>query len=79
MIARCSQPEVGLLGWRNEADEKLLRSFVEACQKDPGTRDLHAGDPMDGKWAHFVGSLVFKLCKAYGFNGVNNCNHNDNI
>lgn len=35
-IARCSQPEVGWLGWRNGRDEALLKAFADACSVDNG-------------------------------------------
>lgn len=31
IIARCSQPEVGWLGWRSQEDEELVRCLTEAC------------------------------------------------
>lgn len=31
IIARCSQPEVGWLGWRSQEDEDLLKGLTEAC------------------------------------------------
>lgn len=31
VIARCSQPEVGWLGWRSSEDEELLKAIAEAC------------------------------------------------
>lgn len=34
ILARCSQPELGWLGWRNANDEMMLKSFVDACQLD---------------------------------------------
>ena len=36
VIARCSQPEVGWLGWRNDEDEKLLKAIATACAIDSG-------------------------------------------
>lgn len=36
ILARCSQPEVGWLGWRNSNDEQLLKAFVDACAFDGG-------------------------------------------
>ncbi|GAB0094965.1 myotubularin-related protein 3 [Sergentomyia squamirostris] len=36
IISRCSQPEVGWLGWRNSKDEQLLKAFVDACAFDRG-------------------------------------------
>lgn len=36
VIARCSQPEVGWLGWRNTKDEQLLKALADACAFDRG-------------------------------------------
>ncbi|XP_077299072.1 uncharacterized protein LOC143920201 isoform X4 [Arctopsyche grandis] len=36
VIARCSQPEVGWLGWRSNEDEQLLAAMTLACQ-DPNS------------------------------------------
>uniref|UniRef100_W4VR85 Lateral signaling target protein 2 homolog n=1 Tax=Corethrella appendiculata TaxID=1370023 RepID=W4VR85_9DIPT len=36
VIARCSQPEVGWLGWRNSKDEQLLKALSDACSFDKG-------------------------------------------
>ncbi|XP_075154459.1 uncharacterized protein LOC142228054 isoform X2 [Haematobia irritans] len=36
VIARCSQPEVGWLGWRNTNDEQLLKALADACAFDRG-------------------------------------------
>ena len=34
VIARCSQPEVGWLGWRSPEDEALLHAIGMACALD---------------------------------------------
>ncbi|KAG7172440.1 Myotubularin-related protein 3-like, partial [Homarus americanus] len=34
VIARCSQPEVGWLGWRSSEDEDLVKAIAEACAYD---------------------------------------------
>lgn len=34
IMARCSQPELGWLGWRNTNDELMLKAFVDACETD---------------------------------------------
>ncbi|KAK8404525.1 hypothetical protein O3P69_007639 [Scylla paramamosain] len=34
VIARCSQPEVGWLGWRSSEDEDLVKAISEACAYD---------------------------------------------
>ncbi|XP_053697624.1 myotubularin-related protein 3 isoform X2 [Sabethes cyaneus] len=39
VIARCSQPEVGWLGWRNSKDEQLLKALSDACAFDRGTEN----------------------------------------
>lgn len=36
VIARCSQPEVGWLGWRSSEDEDLLKAISDACAFDQG-------------------------------------------
>lgn len=36
VIGRCSQPEVGWLGWRNTKDEQLLKAIADACAFDGG-------------------------------------------
>ncbi|KAJ6636385.1 Myotubularin-related protein 3, partial [Pseudolycoriella hygida] len=36
ILARCSQPEVGWLGWRNSYDEQLVKALVDACAFDRG-------------------------------------------
>lgn len=36
MIARCSQPEVGWLGWRSSEDEELMKAVADACAFDHG-------------------------------------------
>ncbi|XP_050087670.1 uncharacterized protein LOC126572416 isoform X2 [Anopheles aquasalis] len=47
VIARCSQPEVGWLGWRNSKDEQLLKALSDACSFDRGTQD-RGGSGSDG-------------------------------
>lgn len=44
MIARCSQPEVGWLGWRSSEDEDLLKAISEACAYDSPLASQTAGD-----------------------------------
>lgn len=34
VIARCSQPEVGWLGWRSSEDEELLKAIADACTRN---------------------------------------------
>ncbi|CAH0548600.1 unnamed protein product [Brassicogethes aeneus] len=38
VIARCSQPEVGWLGWRSGEDEDLIKAISDAC-----SFEVHAG------------------------------------
>ena len=33
-LARCSQPEVGWLGWRSTNDENLVQAILDACAWD---------------------------------------------
>lgn len=40
MIARCSQPEVGWLGWRSAEDEDLLKAISDACMFDRGPKTM---------------------------------------
>ncbi|KAK4319925.1 hypothetical protein Pmani_009176 [Petrolisthes manimaculis] len=44
VIARCSQPEVGWLGWRSSEDEDLLKAISEACAYDSPLASQTAGD-----------------------------------
>jgi len=41
VLARCSQPEVGWLGWRSAEDEELVRAIAEACGFDNGNQRRH--------------------------------------
>ena len=34
VLGRCSQPEVGWLGWRSQEDENLLLSILNSCYYD---------------------------------------------
>lgn len=38
VLARCSQPAVGWLGWRSAEDEDLVNAIAEACVYDNGCR-----------------------------------------
>ena len=40
VIARCSQPEVGWLGWRSQEDENLLHAIGTACAMDSVSTSL---------------------------------------
>lgn len=40
VIARCSQPEVGWLGWRSPEDEALLHAIGAACAMDSAASSL---------------------------------------
>lgn len=52
VIARCSQPEVGWLGWRNKNDEELLKALVDACSFDkPSQRIRHNSNASDNSSA----------------------------
>ena len=34
VLARCSQPEVGIMGWRSELDEKFFEALAQSCHYD---------------------------------------------
>ena len=38
VLARCSQPTVGWLGWRSPPDENLLKEISKACSSDGGSQ-----------------------------------------
>ncbi|ESO12515.1 hypothetical protein HELRODRAFT_62273 [Helobdella robusta] len=40
VMVRCSQPNVGLLWWRNSSDEAFIRSVGESCQLNPGLEQI---------------------------------------
>nr|CAD7201001.1 unnamed protein product [Timema douglasi] len=44
VIARCSQPEVGWLGWRSSEDEDLLKAIADACAFDRGHLQSENGE-----------------------------------
>lgn len=46
VIARCSQPEVGWLGWRSSEDEDLLKAIADACAFDRGSRTMMEPAPV---------------------------------
>lgn len=52
VIARCSQPEVGWLGWRNSNDESLIKAIAMSCGANGGglQRDIdgHTSNGVDG-------------------------------
>ncbi|XP_030754837.1 myotubularin-related protein 3 isoform X2 [Sitophilus oryzae] len=56
IIARCSQPEVGWLGWRSSEDEDLLKAISEACNFDRNLRTNGSSDK-DSVLSHSPGSL----------------------
>eukprot|EP00096_Caligus_rogercresseyi_P004038 TRINITY_DN1816_c0_g1_i1.p1 TRINITY_DN1816_c0_g1~~TRINITY_DN1816_c0_g1_i1.p1 ORF type:complete len:765 (-),score=237.99 TRINITY_DN1816_c0_g1_i1:758-3052(-) len=37
VLARCSQPEVGWLGWRSTEDEQMVKALADACAWDRGS------------------------------------------
>lgn len=45
VIARCSQPEVGWLGWRSADDEDLLKAISDACAFDQGPKSMLDNTP----------------------------------
>lgn len=47
VLARCSQPEVGWLGWRSADDEALVRAIADASAYDqPGSQSLTLSDDL---------------------------------
>ncbi|XP_064647718.1 myotubularin-related protein 3-like [Lineus longissimus] len=44
VIARCSQPEVGWLGWRRTEDENFLQAIATACALNPGVDTCQAAE-----------------------------------
>ena len=36
MLARCSQPEIGLFGWREPKDELIIQAILAACTFNDG-------------------------------------------
>ncbi len=55
VIVRCSQPEVGWLGWRSTQDEVLLSAITAACKLNPGS----ASTVSNGKTGDIFISLGF--------------------
>ncbi|XP_076057097.1 phosphatidylinositol-3,5-bisphosphate 3-phosphatase MTMR3 isoform X2 [Oratosquilla oratoria] len=43
VVARCSQPEVGWLGWRSSEDEDLVKAIAEACAFDSPSGGINNG------------------------------------
>ncbi|TGZ55168.1 hypothetical protein CRM22_010480 [Opisthorchis felineus] len=41
VLLRCSQPCVGLMGYRNEFDEQFMCNVSRSCQKNPGSRPIN--------------------------------------
>lgn len=80
IIARCSQPEVGWLGWRNNKDEELLQAFVNACAFDQAEQLQQNGSQLmlipdgggsgasggSGDWNKSVIELGAKGCEQEG-------------
>ncbi|XP_018569560.1 myotubularin-related protein 3 isoform X2 [Anoplophora glabripennis] len=54
VIARCSQPEVGWLGWRSDHDEELIKAISAACNFD---RSQRANFEKESNLSHSPGSL----------------------
>lgn len=46
VIARCSQPELGWLGWRNNDDEALAKAIPEACARNLGNHNCAAQEEL---------------------------------
>ena len=59
MIARSSQPLVGVLGWRSPEDEKLLFAISKSCASLEGTAQQRDSDNF-----HLKSVTVFPLMQA---------------
>ncbi|XP_060533012.1 myotubularin-related protein 3 [Cylas formicarius] len=58
VIVRCSQPEVGWLGWRSKDDEDLIKAVSDACNFDRTLRGGNAGSSdADSLLSHSPGSF----------------------
>ncbi|XP_013412124.1 myotubularin-related protein 4 [Lingula anatina] len=78
VIARCSQPEVGWLGWRNSQDEQLLLAIAKACvvdseKKKGGESVLDEAETLNGSTSPSDGSdqcearkLLIVDARSYG-------------
>uniref|UniRef100_A0A0K2U3Q5 Lateral signaling target protein 2 homolog n=1 Tax=Lepeophtheirus salmonis TaxID=72036 RepID=A0A0K2U3Q5_LEPSM len=44
VLARCSQPEVGWLGWRSTEDEQMVKALADACAYDKGNIHLSSDE-----------------------------------
>ncbi|XP_046642401.1 myotubularin-related protein 3-like isoform X3 [Daphnia pulicaria] len=49
VLGRCSQPEVGWLGWRSQEDETLLLSILNSCFYDSANNPLRSRHPTPNK------------------------------
>lgn len=49
VLGRCSQPEVGWLGWRSQEDEALLLSILNSCFYDSANNPLRSRHPTPNK------------------------------
>ncbi|KAL5016282.1 hypothetical protein ScPMuIL_005871 [Solemya velum] len=47
VLVRCSQPELGWLGWRNAEDESLLQAIPTACSLNGGTSSKSSSNQED--------------------------------
>lgn len=45
VLCRCSQPEVGWLGWRSQEDENLLLSILNSCIYDCAQNGVRSQQP----------------------------------
>lgn len=61
-LARCSQPEVGWLGWRSPEDEALLKAIADACAHDRlhnGTSDVSSSTMVSSALAEVTAPGTF--------------------
>ncbi|XP_071094279.1 phosphatidylinositol-3,5-bisphosphate 3-phosphatase MTMR3-like isoform X1 [Haliotis cracherodii] len=70
VLVRCSQPELGWLGWRNTEDEVLLGAIPKACALNPGTdvkkTTSDGGTDAEVQTAVTPKKMLLIDCRSYG-------------
>jgi hypothetical protein len=76
VIARCSQPEVGWLGWRSSADEDLLKAIADACAYDRGRCTItDRGTPSNKAAESDIDGNTCKVCESRSGSDSDACFH----
>ena len=73
VIARCSQPEVGWLGWRNTKDENFLQAIAATCALSAVTMAMANGHAAANGEEEGVLEMIEKNTKNRAFLLVNSC------